>query len=75
MPGLIYDSVKFTASAWFSPLPTGYCITKNNFLKSIEQANSMLETVHQCAQNQLDQYNHNEEFEEEFVTLSSAPVA
>ena len=67
MPGLIYDSVKFTASTWFSPLPTGYCITKNNVLKSVEQAKSMLKTVQQCAENQIDEFS---EISEESITES-----
>ena len=59
MPGLIIDSMKFTASTWFSPLPTGYCITKNNFFKSVEQTKSMLRqlrTVKQCAKNQINDF-------------------
>ena len=70
MPGLIYDSVKFTASAWFSPLPTGYCITKNNFVKSVEQAKSMLATVQQCAKDQINKFGQKDE-----VVDTSAPVA
>ena len=67
----MYQSAKFTATAVFSPIPAGYCITKENFSKSIDQTKSILATVQQCVKNQVNKFGK----KNDSVTSSEAPVS
>ncbi|CAB0037620.1 unnamed protein product [Trichogramma brassicae] len=55
VPSLTLKLAEFTGSALFSPIPTGYCLTRQSFDTAVEQSKSILRSVTQCAADRAEQ--------------------
>ncbi|KAL7307270.1 hypothetical protein TKK_0000467 [Trichogramma kaykai] len=55
VPSLTLKLAEFTGSALFSPIPTGYCLTRQSFDTTVEQSKSIMRSVTQCAADRAEQ--------------------